>query len=288
MSMSDSLYADIPNSGKEQGLFGGLLMNDIYQKVLLLAKTEFPVIFEGETGSGKHCLARVLHDNSNRSAGPLHFFYCPGIDESTWKDAFRENVSVCDDKIVIQFKAIEKAAGGTLVLYRFCELAEDEQSRILMLFLEGIRYVFRYANQMAPRLVLAMQPPAFQKMCKTAVWKNTMKSLLPVVVTVPPLRQYKQDIPLLIDFFLREIHQDSARGAKLGISETALRACCDYNWPGNIRQLKNALIQGATLSGGNTIELIHLPFSISWKLPYLTHDLHLKKPDNRNNPQEMP
>jgi len=82
------------------------------------------------------------------------------------------------------------------------------------------------------------------------------------------LRERKEDIPQLIQSLLQEIKTSYAGYKDLTISTEALYECFNYSWPGNIRQLKNALLQGAILSYGKTIEIPHLPFTMNWKLPY--------------------
>src|SRR5699024_8799395 len=113
-------------------------------------------------------------------------------------------------------------------------------------------------------------------------WQMILDLLNPYIIMIPPLRERKQDIPLLIHSFLRDIKSKSTKFNELSISDEALKICSSHRWPGNIRQLHNALLQGSLLSRKKTIQSHHFPFSMHWKLPY---DLEKNNPTKGKTPE---
>jgi len=244
------------------------LMQDIFHKILRLAKLDSNVVIVGEIGSGKRRLAHIVHKNSNRVNGPFHSFYCIDVNENDYKDAFWGRLKLEPDQITLRYDALEKSSDGILYLDQFSELSPDYMSNILDSYTKGCEQLFRYNKSAQPRLIISLNQESYQNILKGSVWKKVLNKLNPVVIVLPPLRERKEDIPLLIDFFLNEIKKNEADFKNLRISQKALDECSNYKWPGNIRQLKNAVLQGAILSYGETIKSEHLPFSMSWQLPY--------------------
>jgi len=245
-----------------------MLMQDIFYKILQLSKLESNVVIVGEIGSGKKQLAQLIHENSKRSNGPFYSFYCLDLDESTYQDAFWGHLEFDDEHLILRYDAIEKASYGTLYLDQFADIHQLYMSKIIESFIKGSQNLFRYDKGAIPRLIFSCNQESYHDLIQTPVWAHLLKELNPVVVMLPPLRERKEDIPILIEQFLNDMKKQNKNWKELSISEKALRKCCEYSWPGNIRQLKNALIQGAILSYGAIIECRHLPFSMSCKLPY--------------------
>jgi len=245
-----------------------ILMQDIFHKILKLAKLEATVFIVGEIGSGKKRLANIIHKNSNRSRGPFYSFYCVDIDENQYQEAFWGHLKFEDEHLTLKYDAIEKACGGTLYLDHFSQLSPTFMMKIIESFKKGVNNLFRHDKSGIPRLIISFNQESYQEIINTPVWSRLLDLLDPMVVMLPPLRERKEDIPILIEHFLNELREQNNNCKSLKISKQALGDCFNYNWPGNIRQLKNALLQGAILSYGQTIESRHLPFSMNWQLPY--------------------
>lgn len=244
------------------------LMKDIFYKILHLAKQDSNVIVVGEVGSGKERLAHIIHENSHRADKPFHSFYCVDVSENEYKEAFWGHLQFEDNRMVLHYKALEKASGGILYLNQFSELSPQYMNNIVDSYQKGCKQLFRYNREAKPRLIMSLNQESYQELLQTPMWEKLLGQLDPVVIMLPPLREHREDIPILIDYFLEEIREKSSEYKDLRISAQALYECFNYDWPGNIRQLKNAMLQGAILSYGKTIELRHLPFTMSWKLPY--------------------
>lgn len=245
-----------------------ILMQDIFYKILSLARMDSNVILVGEIGSGKKNLSRTIHANSDRADGPFYSFYCVDINEKDYKDAFWGHLQIEDNHLSLKYEALEEARGGTLYLDQFSELPLKQMLNIIDSYMKGCKQLFRYNSQIKPRLIISINQESYSEILHESIWEKLLNCLNPVVIMLPPLRERKEDIPILINHFIKEIKKDHAEYTNLKISAQALSKCINYNWPGNIRQLKNAVLQGAILSYGETIETHHLPFSMSWKLPY--------------------
>ncbi len=262
INLKDSQLKD-PERSSESAL-----MKDIFYKILHLAKQDSNVIVVGEIGAGKERLAHIIHENSNRADKPFYSFYCVDVTETEYKDAFWGHLQFENESVTLKYNALEKASGGILYLNQFSELSPQFMSNIIDSYQKGCNQLFRYNRQAKPRLIISLNQESYQELLQTPVWEKLLAQMDPVVIMLPPLRERKEDIPILINYFLKEIRESNSSFEDLRISSQALYKCFNYSWPGNIRQLKNALLQGAILSYGKTIESQHLPFTMSWKLPY--------------------
>jgi DNA-binding NtrC family response regulator len=245
-----------------------ILMRDILGKILRLAQLDMPVVIIGEIGSGKKRLAQIIHENSVRSEGPFYTYYCVDVNEEDVKEAFWERIEFDEDHIVLKYDVIEKSSGGILYLDQFSELPLNMMLNMVKSFNKSINQIYRYDRANRPRLLVSLNQESYRKIIHTSEWETILQELDPVVIMLPPLRERREDIPLIIHSFLEDIKQRSSDWENLEISPEAMVDCFNYSWPGNIRQLKNALMQGAILSYGKTIKSSHLPFSMSWNLPY--------------------
>lgn len=248
--------------------FKSILMRDILSKVLDIAKANTPVVIIGEIGVGKKRIANIIHENSDRAAFPFYTFYCVDINDEEYKEAFREQLILSEGHFVLKYDVIEKASNGILFMDQFSELSEDLMLNIVRSFIKGSRQLYQYNTDAKPRLILSLNMESYTNIINLPGWQKVLELLDPYTIMIPPLRERKQDIPLLIHSFLDEIRSKSSKFKDLSISDDALDICSSHSWPGNIRQLHNALLQGAVLSHKKTIESHHFPFSMHWKLPY--------------------
>jgi DNA-binding NtrC family response regulator len=245
-----------------------VLMRDLFTKILCIAKTNNPVIIIGEVGAGKERLAKIIHENSSRAQNAFYSFYCVDVKEEEYREAFREQLQFDEEHLILKYNALEKACGGIIYLDQFSELSSQLMHKITHSFVKGSEQLYRHNVRDKPRLLLTMNLESCRDLFHTPVWDKILQLLNPIVVMLPPLRERKEDLPLMINYYIQNIKERRREWKYLKLSPPALRKCLNYNWPGNIRQLKNALLQGAILSHGKTIESNQLPFSMSWKLPY--------------------
>ncbi len=244
------------------------LMKDIYQKVKSIARLDKHLVLIGETGVGKESLAHAIHRNSSRVEGPFHSFYCMSTNEDEFKEAFWEQVRVENEHLLLKYDVLEKSSNGILYLNKFSELTTTFKQNIIDSYIHGCNQLFRYNFAISPRLIISISLDSFQQLIKAEVWNKLLLLLNPVTIMLPPLRERLEDIPAFIKIFIEEARNSDPAWFRLGITDDAMRECLAYKWPGNIRQLKNAIFQGALLSQGRLIECHHLPFSMNWQLPY--------------------
>ena len=241
-----------------------VLMQDIFYKAIQLAKSNSNVILVGEIGSGKHRLAEIIHKNSHRNQGPFDTFSCLNINETIYKEAFWGQLKIEDNQLFLQYDLLEKTLNGTLYLDQFSELSPSYMLNILESYKKGCKHIFRNGcNKKKPRLILSFNQDLYHQLIQKSVWEKILTNLNPVMIMLPPLREHREDIPLIIDYFIKELRANHKKFKDLNISAPALLACFNYDWPGNFLQLKNAILQGAILSRGKIIKRGHLPLSLS-------------------------
>lgn len=262
INTTNVLFKNIENS------FASRLMQDIFNKVLQLAKLDSNVFIIGEIGSGKKKIAEIIHQNSKRSDKPFFSFYCVDINEDDYKDTFWGHLTFEENQLTLKYDALEQAEGGILYLDQFSELSHKDMLNIVTSLDKGINQLYRVDKTSTPRLILSFNQESYRDLTNSSVWESMLVQLDPVVIMLPPLRERKEDIPILINNFIKEMREQNQEYKNLTISDQALYDCFNYSWPGNIRQLKNAMMQGAILSLGEIIKSEHLPFTMSWKLPY--------------------
>jgi DNA-binding NtrC family response regulator len=244
------------------------LMKDIYQKAKRIARIDTHLVLIGEIGVGKKSMAHAIHRNSSRAEGPFHSFYCVNTNEDEFKEAFWEQVHIENEHLLLKYDLLEKASNGILYLNKFSELTTAFMLNIIESYIYGCHQLFRYNVAASPRLIISISQDSYLQLMKTEVWEKLLMLLNPVSIILPPLRERREDIRAFIVTFIEEARSSEPAWYRLDISDDAMRECLAYKWPGNIRQLKNAIFQGALLSHGTVIECHHLPFSINWQLPY--------------------
>lgn len=249
-----------------------VLMQDFYQKILNLAKIDKDIVIIGEIGSGKKRVAKTIHANSSRANKPFYSFYCMDVNENEYRDAFWEKLKFERNHIRLEYDVVEKAAGGILYLDKFSSLPHTIMVDIIESYMDSCDQLYRHISSERPRLIISLNQESLHQILDSSVWEKLLKEVDPIAIMVPPLRERKEDIPVFIELFLEQIKKVTTNSEDLTISKQALEECINYSWPGNIRQLKNAMYHAAILSHGNKIEREHLPFSMKWTLPYEIED----------------
>lgn len=267
ISINNNTLQDSLLSHDEKSLKSALMRN-ILCKILDLAKLESPVILIGEIGSGKKRMAQIIHENSARAPFPFYCFYCLDLTNEEYEEAFRAQLHISEDHFILGYNVIEKASRGVLYLDQFSELPPELMFNVIQAFQKGSQQLFRYNQAARPRLILSVNMESYAKLINIPKWESILRTLDPHTIMIPPLRERKEDIPVIVHSFIKTIKSTSESFRELSISESALDTCTSYSWPGNIIQLNNALMQGAVLSHGKTIESHHFPFSMHLKLPY--------------------
>jgi two-component system response regulator GlrR len=230
-------------------------MTAVYDRIALVARSEVPVLIQGESGTGKELVARAIHWTSPRSQRPFVAINCGSIPEPLLEDELFGHVKgAFTDARAERAGIFEQAHGGTIFLDEVTELPPSGQVKLLRALQE--REVRRVGGTQAITVdvrVLAASNRNLQDAMRDGTVREDLYYRLNVfTVTLPPLRERAEDIPLLAAHFLAQFGSDSGR--KVGaVSAPALARLQAYRWPGNVRELENVLRQAALLCRGEEI-----------------------------------
>jgi len=235
-------------------------LQELFRLIGDVAPSEVSVLIRGETGTGKELVARALHYASGRAQGPFVKVNCSALSEGLLESELFGHVRGAYTGAATDRRGrFEEADGGTIFLDEIGDVTPAVQVKLLRVLQE--RVVERVGdNRPIPvnvRLVSATHRDLEALVAAGRVREDFYYRVKVVSLTLPPLRERREDIPLLVDHFLRRLRGDRASSAE--VSPEALRLLLDHPWPGNVRELENALEHAHVLSRGRTIRPEHLP-----------------------------
>ena len=215
------------------------LMGQVYRLVERLAPGDLPILIVGETGVGKEFLAQILHLSSPRRSGPFVAINCAAIPaELLESELFGIGEGVATG-VAANRGRIQQAQGGTLVLDEIGDMSPDLQAKLLRALQEKeIHPVGRKAVSIDVRVLASTNQDLTRRIESGHFRSDLYYRLAGYVLELPPLRQRPEDIPALVEHFLRACSKDLDRPIR-GITVRALRMLSSYPWPGNIRELAN-------------------------------------------------
>ncbi|HSC37602.1 MAG TPA: sigma-54 dependent transcriptional regulator [Chitinophagaceae bacterium] len=225
-------------------------IKDTLEKV---APTEARVLITGENGVGKELVARWLHEKSSRAGGPLVEVNCAAIPgELIESELFGHEKGSFTSAIKQRIGKFEQASGGTLFLDEIGDMSLSAQAKVLRALQEGkiTRVGADKDISVDVRVVAATNKDLLKEVEEKAFRLDLYHRLSVILIHVPSLNDRKEDIPLLADKFLEDICAEYGI-AKKGIDKAALDELKDYNWTGNIRELRNVVERLVILSGKN-------------------------------------
>jgi formate hydrogenlyase transcriptional activator len=230
---------------------------ELIERIHLVASTSATVMITGETGTGKELVARAIHNLSPRSARPLVKVNCAaitaGLVESELFGHVKGAFTGATDRRVGRF---EYADGGTLFLDEVTELPLDIQAKLLRVLQEQ-EFEPVGSNRTVKvdvRLLAATNRNLSELVREGRLRADLYYRLMVVPVEVPPLRERRDDIPLLASHFVQRVSRQFGRHVER-ISERMVRELISYNWPGNIRELENFLARAIVLCPGDTLDM---------------------------------
>lgn len=244
-------------------------MLELQEMVRRVAASNVNTLVLGESGVGKECIAKAIHENSTRKNGPYIVVDCgstpPGILES---ELFGHTKGAFTNAIQDKKGLIEAADGGTLFLDEIGNISADMQHRLLR-FLEDrkIRRVGSIEEKQIDCRVIAATNADLAADIEAGKFRQDLYYRLRVVtLTIPPLRDRRSDIPELADFFV-DRHCRAYDIPSVTIPEQTMQWLQDFNWPGNIRQLKNSLEAGVVLCRDNILQTSDLQLETDFVPP---------------------
>ena len=250
---------------QEQSLVGeGARMKEIFQFLARVAPSESTVLIEGESGTGKELAARALHRNSRRGDKPFVAINCAAIPESLLEsDLFGHERGAFTGAAVLKKGRLEVADGGVVFLDEIGELAPALQVKLLRVLQERQfeRVGGTHTIKVDIRLIAATNRDLDEAVRKGGFRQDLYYRLAVVRLTMPPLREHREDIPMLTRHFVQKYAKRSKVKPK-PVSREAMAALVNYQWPGNVRELENAIERALVMGSSDAVLLEDLPESL--------------------------
>jgi two-component system, NtrC family, response regulator HydG len=243
--------------------------------VMQAAPSEATVLLLGESGTGKELLARSLHENSARADKPFVAINCAAIPESILEaELFGYEKGAFTGATTAREGRFEAASGGTLFLDEIGEIPRQVQVKLLRVLQEGEIERLGGAGKTKSvdiRLIAATNVDLGKAVAEGRFREDLYYRLNVIPVNVPPLRDRRDDIPLLIQHFV-SVYAEKNGKEIAGCTAEALSLLCDYLWPGNVRELENAIERAVVLTRASTLDEEVLPREIRDQLGGTTGD----------------
>ena len=231
---------------------------------LNVADTQTSVLIQGESGTGKELVANLIHFNSGREDQPYIKLNCGAIPETLLEsELFGHEKGAFTDARARRSGRFEEANGGTLFLDEVGEMSLGAQVRLLRVLQDG-EFTRVGGNEVlkADVRIIAASNVDLERAAEQGKFRRDLFYRLSVFpITLPALRERREDIHPLVIHFLEHYKQRTGRFVS-GISKEALRALVSYDWPGNVRELENAIERAVIIAAGRQIELDDLPSAI--------------------------
>ncbi len=239
-------------------------MKALFHLMGQVAETDATVLVQGESGTGKELIVRAIHHAGFRRDAPFITVNCGAIPHTLVEsEFFGHEKGAFTDARQRRIGAFERADRGTLVLDEVGELPAETQVALLRVIEEKtITRVGGSEEIPVDVRILAATNKDLEKEVEEGKFRKDLFFRLNVFfLSIPPLRERKEDIPLLVDHFL-EGHRKSFSASSPAISRQAVQTLCAYGWPGNVRELSNAIKSALIVCHGETILPCHLPLRI--------------------------
>jgi DNA-binding NtrC family response regulator len=271
--------------------FGGLIgvserMMRVYKTVEKISQHGYPVLILGESGTGKELVARSIHFSGPRKNKPFAPVDCsslvPTLIES---ELFGYVKGAFTGALQAKQGLLEAAQGGTLFLDEIGDMPVDLQAKLLRALQEReVKPVGSTERRHIDVRIIAATNRDLESAIRTGAFRQDLYFRLNVVqVKLPPLRDRKNDIPLLVTSFLDKF--SDPQGHARSISEDAMRRLIAYDWPGNVRELENAIERAVALGSGPILHVADLPSSLQYpssdRLPEKDEILPLEELERR-------
>ena len=243
-------------------------MLEVYKHIAQAADSTAPVLIVGESGSGKELVARAIHSHSKRAREPFVGINCGAIADTLLESELFGHQRGSFTGAVSDHKGVfEQAAGGTVLLDEIGDTTAALQVRLLRVIEEGeVRPVGGNRSlRVGARVIAATNVPLEQAVAEGRFRQDLYYRLSVIVIRVPPLRDRRADIPLLIGSFLEDACQRA--GQKKMLSTSALDTLLRHTWPGNVRELRNTIERLVVSSHGSLIEAFELTDTVTPTLP---------------------
>ncbi|MBP5442144.1 MAG: sigma-54-dependent Fis family transcriptional regulator [Treponema sp.] len=260
------LKKELEDSNALKGMIGtSPAMQKVQELIKKVSNTKANVLITGESGVGKELVANAIHNLSSRRDKSFIKVHCAALSETLLEsELFGHEKGAFTGADKMQKGRFELAHGGTIFLDEIGEINQNVQIKILRVLQEKKfeRVGGEQTIEVDVRIVAATNRNLEEEV-KAGRFREDLYYRLNVIhIQVPPLRERRDDIPLLVSSFLQEFNQENEKNIK-GIDKRAKRALFNYNWPGNIRELRNCMEAAVVMCSGDEITQEDLPPTVS-------------------------
>jgi DNA-binding NtrC family response regulator len=251
---------------REQGSFGRIIGNSpgirtVYRVIEQSAPTNASVLISGDSGTGKELIAQTIHELSPRATFPFVAINCAAIPETLLEsEIFGHEKGAFTGATDRRTGVFELAHRGTLFLDEIAEMMPATQVKLLRVLQERVfrRLGGRQEISVDVRVIAATNVNPQDAVNNGKLREDLFYRLNVFAIDLPPLRERREDIPLLVQMFLTEFNRSNAKGIR-GVDQEAMYILERYPWPGNIRELRNVIERATILAESEFIEPRHLP-----------------------------
>ncbi len=236
-------------------------MRLVYRQIEELARFDSTVLIEGETGTGKELVARAIHYSSHRKDKPFVAVNCAGLTDSLLaSQLFGHRRGAFTGAVEDHKGFFEAAQGGTVFLDEIADIPLNVQRSLLRVLQERevVRVGEATPRKIDVRVLVATNQDLAGLVTESRLRPDLLYRIRVARVALPPLRSRREDIPLLVDWFLRQFRARTDKAVE-GMDAVAMRTLMEHDWPGNVRELQNALEAAAIACRGRVIENDDLP-----------------------------
>lgn len=247
--------------GVENIIGHSAVMQPVFDTIRQVAPSKATVLIEGESGTGKELVGRAIHHLSGRPKSKLVTVHCAALSEQLLEsELFGHEKGAFTGATERRIGRFEEANGGTLFLDEIGEIDLNTQVKLLRAI--GERTIERIGSNKPQKVdvrVVAATNKDLSEMVKEGTFRDDLFFRLNVVsIQMPPLRDRKEDIVLLVGSFLKEFGEENNK-PDMELTQDAMQLLLDYDWPGNVRELRTAIEHGVVMSNTPKIGVRHLP-----------------------------